>query len=93
MSFISLSSSEHSMAGADQHLEVLFPVFELVLVTFLLQYLPELRRPAKEHGDLSLLLLGDVLEHPIPVGSASIGAGLETGNQVTFRLKQGIITQ
>ncbi len=66
--------------------EVLLPVVEAELVALELEDLPQLGRAAEEDGDFPLPLLGDLLEHPVPVGPARVRPGLEARDQIALRL-------
>lgn len=68
--------------------EALLTKGESVLVALVSQRLGQLRWAAIEDGDLALLLGLQLLEHLVPVGSASIGAGLQASNQIPLALEQ-----
>ena len=87
---LALFSYRNELArGSGCDLEILLPVVKLVLVAFLLEDFPELRRSAEENGDLAFLLLGDVLKDPVPVGAAGVGASLQARDQITLGLDEG----
>ncbi|KAF4525978.1 hypothetical protein B566_EDAN000770 [Ephemera danica] len=56
------------------------------LVALDAQTAAQLRRPTVEHGHFALLLGLDLLEHFVPVGTSSVSAGLQTGDQIAFFL-------
>lgn len=53
---------------------------EAKLFAFVAQRFGELRRAAIEHGDFSLLLILDLLEDFVPVGSAGGRSSLQAGD-------------
>lgn len=61
---------------------------ESVLVALQLENFSQLWTATEEHGHFAFLLLGDRLEHLVPIGTASVRAGLQTRDQVAFRLKR-----
>ena len=68
-------------------LKVFFSVVKLVLVALLFEDLSELGRAAEKDGDLALLGLSNGGEHLVPVGTTSVGAGLQAGDQIALGLK------
>lgn len=69
-------------------LEALLTKRESILIALDAQRFGQLRWSAVEYGHFALLLCLQLLEHLVPVGSASIGARLEAGNQITFALER-----
>lgn len=68
-----------------------FPKHETELLAFVSQGFGELRRPAVEDGDFPFLLILNLLEDFVPVGSTGDRAGLQAGNQITlFSLVQQV---
>ena len=69
-------------------LKVFFAIIKSKFVTLELQNLSKLWGSTEENGDFALLLGLQFFENLVPVGSSSIGAGFEAGNQVSFGLQR-----
>lgn len=59
---------------------------ESELITFVSKTLGELWRPTKENCNFPFLLILELLEHFIPIGTTRIRSGFQTRDEVSFFL-------
>lgn len=59
---------------------------ETELVALVAELFGKLRRTAVEDGDGAFVLIGQLLEHFVPVGSSGVGAGRQTRDEISLLL-------
>ena len=64
------------------------PVGESELFALLLEDSSQGWVAAIEHSDVTLVLILEILEEFVPVGTASLGAGLQTGDEIPLFLEE-----
>ena len=64
------------------------PVGESELFALLLEDSSQGWVAAIEHSDVTLVLILEILEEFVPVGTASLGAGLQTGDKIPLFLEE-----
>lgn len=70
----------------DNWLKDFLPERKTVLIALVTQRFRQLRRSTVEHRHLAFLLLLHLLEHFVPIRSASVRACFQAGNQISFFL-------